>query len=501
MPMELIADLLRDALDRHATAGRVALEGPGGPIGYAALRDRVDQAGAAVQGWLGGRGDPVGIIGPRGLQSISAYLGAMLAGACPCFVEPKLSPEMQVQRMVAVGMRDLMLDRAVAPDTDGLVAAGIRLHPLDGHAQYRLGDTALQPHDRAMMLFTSGSTGQPKGVVLSHANLACNARGVIARTGLTEGDRLLHVMPLFHTNGINNQLIAPFLAGATVILLDRFAAEEMPGMVRHFRPTYMTGVPTIYARMLPHARPHDLASLRFLRCGSAPITVQLHERIEAGFGRPLIVSYGLSEATCTSTMNPPDGRRVGTVGTVLEGQQVKLFAPGAAVEVGPESEGEICIGGPSLMLGYLGSQDASPIRDGWLHTGDLGRFDAAGFLTITGRIKDVIIRGGENLSPQMIESALMRHKTVGQCCVVGQPHAELGEVPVAFVVARSGETCSAEEMRDHVGAVLSRIYVPAEVRIVSALPENSVGKVDRNRLKQMLAPTGRIFSSKDRPSH
>ncbi len=337
------------------------------------------------------------------------------------------------------------------------------------------------------MLFTSGSTGKPKGVTLSQANLACNALGVIAHTGLTENDRLLHVMPLFHTNGVNNQLIAPFLAGATVILLDRLAPEETSGTIRRLRPTYITGVPTIYARMLPYmTEPDDLASLRFLRCGSAPITVQLHEQIEAAFNRPLIVSYGLSEATCTSTMNPPGARRIGSVGTVLQGQQVKLFTPGTTTEVRSGHEGEICIGGPSLMLWYLGADGESPIRDGWLRTGDLGQFDEASYLKITGRIKDVIIRGGENISPQLIETVLMTHNSVMQCCVVGGPHPDLGEVPVAFVVARGGEKTSPEVLRDHVLGALSRIYVPTEFRLVASLPENSVGKVDRKQLRNLL---------------
>ncbi len=483
MTSESVSDLLRDALARHAGFGRIALDGPEGLTSYEALRAAVDEAAAAVQSWLGRRGDPVGVLGPRGLSAIAAYFGAMQAGACPCFIEPKLSLEAQAMRMNRVGMRDLMLDAKLMVDACGLKDAGIRLHPLVAPSPVPFHAVALTPHDRAMMLFTSGSTGQPKGVLLSQANLACNARGVIAHTGLTSDDRLLHIMPLFHTNGINNQLIAPFLVGATVILLERPVSEQAPDMFRLYRPTYMTGVPTIYARMLPHMHAADLASLRFLRCGSAPITVDLHERIEAGFDRPLVVSYGLSEATCTSTMNPPTARRIGSVGTILQGQQVKLFAPDALEEIGQGREGEICIAGPSLMLGYLGTDGETPIRDGWLRTGDLGQFDQDGYLSVTGRIKDVIIRGGENISPQLIESALMGHGSVGQCCVVGASHAELGEVPIAFVVSRDGTSFSPEALSDHVIAKLSRLYVPAEFRLVPSLPENIVGKVDRKLLR------------------
>jgi acyl-CoA synthetase (AMP-forming)/AMP-acid ligase II len=345
------------------------------------------------------------------------------------------------------------------------------------------------PDDAAMMLFTSGSTGRPKGVVLTHANLACNAQGVLVMTGVTPDDRLLHVMPLHHTNGVNNQLIVPFLAGATVVLAERFEADKVPGLIETYGITYMTGVPTLYSRLLPHLTGRaPFPSLRFLRCGSAPITQDLHREIEAAFGCDLVVSYGLSEATCTSTMNPPGARRIGSVGQVLTGQQVKLLRPGTVEEVGAGEEGEICIGGPSLMRFYVGDGVEQPFDRGWLRSGDLGRFDAEGYLSITGRIKDVIIRGGENLSPALIEGALLSHETVQACCVVGGPDADLGEVPVAFVVLRPGMLVGAEVLQAHVIERLKRIYAPAAVHFVTALPEIGVGKVDRKALRERLRP-------------
>ena len=227
-------------------------------------------------------------------------------------------------------------------------------------------DSGLGSEDGAMLLFTSGSTGRPKGVLLRHGSLICNADGVLRHTGTSPQDRLLHVMPLYHTNGVNNQLIVPLLAGASVILLDRFRPEPTIEALRRDAPTYMTGVPTIYARMLPHLTSGErFPSLRFLRCGSAPITPALHQQIEEAFGVPLVVSYGLSEATCTSTMNPPDRRKIGTIGTVLAGQEVRLFDPVTNAEVATGSEGEIRIAGPTLMAGYLGSAE-QPIVDGWL---------------------------------------------------------------------------------------------------------------------------------------
>jgi len=463
---------LREALVRHAAAGRTALilAESGRKIGYAELQASVDAYASGAHALE--RGQFAGILAPRGPEAIAAFFGLMQAGLCPCVMEPKLTPEITADRMASVGMR-LLYEGEAALAT--LKRPGI---PSD----YQPG-----PDDAAMMLFTSGSTGRPKGVVLTHANLACNAHGVLAMTGVTPQDRLLHVMPLHHTNGVNNQLIVPFLAGATVVLAERFEADRVPGLIETFGITYMTGVPTMYLRLLPHlAGRAPFPSLRFLRCGSAPITPELHREIEAAFGCQLVVSYGLSEATCTSTMNPPGARRIGSVGRVLDGQQVKLLRPGTIEEVGAGEEGEICIGGPTLMRGYVGDGVEQPFDRGWLRSGDLGRFDSAGYLSITGRIKDVIIRGGENLSPALIEGALTAHEAVQAACVVGGPDADLGEVPVAFVVLRAGMQVEACALQAHVAERLQRIYAPAAVHFVTALPEIGVGKVDRKALRERL---------------
>jgi acyl-CoA synthetase (AMP-forming)/AMP-acid ligase II len=240
--------------------------------------------------------------------------------------------------------------------------------------------------------------------------------------------------------------------------------------------------------MLPlEFSPASLASLRMLRCGSAPITEELHRRIEEKFGLPLVVSYGLSEATCTSTMNPPQRRKVGSVGTVLEGQDVFLRGPDGQRITQRGAEGEICIAGPSLMTGYLLEAEGLQRVDGVIRTGDLGRFDADGYLTITGRLKDVIIRGGENLSPNLIEEVIVTVPGVAACCVVGKAHADLGEVPVAFVVraqGRSGADLTPGAIAGVITEKLSRIHQPVEWFFLEALPENGTGKVDRKQLRE-----------------
>jgi len=481
-----ISARLRAAIADHAEAGRTALSGSE-TVSYAELGARIDAAAGAVRDWGVARGDRVGLIAPKGAAAIATYFGAMQAGACVCFLEPGLAPEVVAEQAALVGMRHLIVAEASAGHVAGPVLAELDVRALDSLGGATAFVAAIGPRDEAMLLFTSGSTGRPKGVLLRHEGLICNAAGVLRHTGTGPADRLLHVMPLHHTNGVNNQLIVPLLAGAEIVLMERFQAEAALDRLRAGGITYMTGVPTIYARMLPLLRPGErFPDLRFLRSGSAPITPTLHQQIEDAFGVPLLVSYGLSEATCTSTMNPPGRRRIGTIGTVLEGQTVDLFDPVTDRPVEAGREGEIRIAGPALMAGYLGGAD-QPIVDGWLRTGDLGRFDADGFLSITGRIKDVIIRGGENISPALIERQLAAHPAIRDCCVVGAPDGDLGEVPVAFVVLREGEGLDEPGLKDFVRGSLARIYVPAQIRRLDVLPVNGVGKTDRKALRGLLA--------------
>ena len=491
-----LSHLLRERITRHARAGRTALFGPTGSMSYAELGARIDGCAAAFRQVA--RGELVGVPASRSTDAVACFFGVMQAGGCPCFVEPGLTAEALLARAHAVGLRRIVLDEEPESMARDLEHAGLQVHratDLLGESRKpettgAVDDDSFGPPDLAMMQFTSGSTGLPKGALLTHGNLLRHAAGIIERTRLTAADRLLHVMPLHHTNGVNNQLIAPLLAGAAVVLAERFRAEDVEDRIAAHGVTYLTGVPTMYSRMLPHLRDRTrLRSLRFRRCGSAPITMRLHEEVEAAFGVPLVVSYGLSEATCTSTMNPVDARRVGTVGTVLRGQRVRVFAPGTETEMPVGAEGEIRIAGPCLMRGYAGrdsrngEEPESPIQHEWLRTGDLGCFDGDGYLSVTGRLKDMIVRGGENLSPRAIENVLERHPGVAACCVVGAPHPDLGEVPVAFVVRSGAEPVDAAELTARVRGKLSRVHAPTAVRFVKSLPVNAVGKVDRRALR------------------
>jgi acyl-CoA synthetase (AMP-forming)/AMP-acid ligase II len=478
-------------------AASTALDDGTRSLTYAALADATATTAANLFAQGLARGDVVAIAMSRSLDAVIVLLAAIRCGLCPCVLEPKLPAEEIRERLTLVGAKGLVFDFAnnelaqALKLNRGSAILAINFAELDTHAEAesKATDSTREPpideQTPALLLFTSGSTGRPKAVELTQRALLNNALGVIAHTGLSPQDRLLHVMPIYHTNGVNNQLFAPLLAGATIVFADRFRADDMPALMERHRPTIITGVPTMYSRMLSQTfTPEVLASLRIARCGSAPITEALHREVEAKLGCPLIVSYGLSEATCTSTMNPPHARRIGSVGTVLRGQSVQLRQADDTMTDTPGVEGEICIAGRSVMTGYLGAEDATArtVTDGWLRTGDFGRFDEDGYLYVTGRIKDVIIRGGENLSPLLIENVIVSETHVQACCVVGKPDRDLGEVPVAVIVAGSDSTLQAQDICDSVRRRLSRIYVPHEVYFVDALPETAVGKVDRKSL-------------------
>ena len=483
-----LGHLLSDAIARHASAGRLAMIGPGWSLTYAKLGGMIDRFANGIHAWTGEHGALIGIWAPKRVETIAAFLGAMQCGACPCILEPGLASHAVEERLSAARINHLVFSKIPEVSLEPLVKCGIRLRSIDSLLSdrgYRCEN--LRPADGAMVLFTSGSTGQPKGILLSHANLACNAEGVIDRTGITPEDRLLHIMPHFHTNGINNQIIAPLIAGATVALIEKFRADMVVALLCKFAATYATGVPTMYSRILTCTPgPYPREALRFLRCGSAPLTTVLHERVEEAFGVPLSVSYGLSEATCTSTMNPPFDRRIGTVGPALGNQVVELLDPDSGRVLGRGEEGEVCISGDAVMGGYIEDGIETVLTERRLRTGDLGTFDSGGYLSITGRIKDTIVRGGENLSPGLIERTLGSHPAVRACAVVGRPDVDLGEVPVAFVVRQDGLRTDEEDLSAHVLHRLSRIHVPAEFVLLDAIPENTVGKTDYRALKDMV---------------
>jgi acyl-CoA synthetase (AMP-forming)/AMP-acid ligase II len=490
LPCDSIPELILNTARAPELRPRIALQTAFESVTYGELETRIMRASGALMADGLRHGERVGLLMQKGIDAATGLIGIMAAGGTACVLDTRAAGADLVLQTRSAGISRLLVDEV------GSALAGkiniIKINMLNTYhdAGSRISSEIVTTDD-ALLLFTTGSSGTPKSVLLSHGNLLANAQGVIERTAITPDDRLLHAMPLHHTNGINNQLIAPLACGAMVIFLERFRAETFFDEVAQHQPTYITGVPTMYSRLLDRSPPVDaLKQLRFARCGSAPLSEELHRRIESQLGVPLVVSYGLSEATCTSAMNPPAARRIGSVGTALVGQQIAIFRPHREQRMACGSEGEICISGPALMKGYIsaGVGDVGPqLLNGWLRTGDLGRLNADRYLSISGRLKDIIIRGGENLSPATIEAALLRHPAVQNCCVVGVPHADLGEVPVAFVVLRSGQSATPDALKGIVAEHLSRIHIPQRIIVADALPEIGIGKIDRRTLRMCAA--------------
>lgn len=300
-------------------------------------------------------------------------------------------------------------------------------------------------------------------------------------------DRCLLILPLFHVNGIVVSTLIPLLAGASVTIADRFHPETFFDVVERERPTFLSAVPTIYSMLaaLPDQVRPDTSSLRFGVCGAAPASAELLTRFEARYGFPLIEGYGLSEGTCASTINPVAGpRRAGTVGLPFPGQEIRIVDADGS-EVPPGVEGEVVVRGPNVMRGYLGrpEETAKVLVDGWLRTGDVGRLDADGYLTLVGRSKDMIIRGGENIYPKEIEDVLVGDPSVLEAAVIGVPDEKWGEVVVAYVQPRPGSTIDPSALQSLCARSLTGFKRPTAFFVVEAIAKNPVGKIDKVSLR------------------
>jgi len=356
--------------------------------------------------------------------------------------------------------------------------------------------------DVASYFHTGGTSGSPKIAPHTHANEVFTgwATGFAADVG--PGDVLLCGLPLFHVNAAIVTGVAAFQTGATVLLFGRegYRNRAMLGMfwevVARERVTFFSGVPTVYAALLDiDTQGRDLSSLRYAICGAAPMPTELIRRFEARTGVRILEGYGLTEGTCVSAINPRDGeRRPGSIGLRIPYQQMKiaiLDEAGRHVrDCASDEAGAVLISGPNVFPGYKNPADNARLwaADGWLNTGDLGRRSADGYFWLTGRAKELIIRGGHNIDPKAIEQALYRHPAVISAAAVGQLDAYAGEVPVAFVALKPGDATTPADLlalaRPHIG---ERAAVPVRIEILDALPITAVGKIFKPRLGWLAA--------------
>ena len=351
----------------------------------------------------------------------------------------------------------------------------------------------LAPDDRSDILFTSGTTGQPKGVVMTHGRTLIVATDWVAMSGLTEGDRYLMVNPYFHMFGLKGGILASMAAGATMLPEAVFDAERVLARVAAEGVTVLPGPPTLYQSLLDHPRrsSYDLSSLRVAVTGAADIPVELIRRVQSELPFSKIVTgYGLTEGgTACGTSEDDDAEAIATtVGRPRPGFELKLVDE-VGREVGPGEAGEVLLRSGSVMAGYLDDPEETAkvlSPDGWLRTGDLGMTDDVGRLRIVGRVKDMFIVGGFNAYPAEIENALLRHPSVRQAAVIGIPDPRLGEVGMAFVVADRGEV-SGDDIVAWARDEMANYKVPRVVEIVDHLPLNATGKVMKEVLREQAA--------------
>ncbi|MGH7355870.1 MAG: AMP-binding protein [Candidatus Rokuibacteriota bacterium] len=347
----------------------------------------------------------------------------------------------------------------------------------------------ITPDSPVEMLYTSGTTGEPKGCLLSHSNFWYKAREFLALHGWTHEDRCLVPVPYFHIFGALGCVTANALAGSTQVLMDVFEPEEAMRLIESERVTLFSGVPTMFITILGHPKfgTYDLGSLRTGTIGAAPVPIEMLRKIldsDHGLGMDATVVYGLTEATggthFTRRGDPID-KRVSTVGRVTPELVDRIVDPATGRDCGSGEEGEVCVKGPSLMLGYYKRPEATAekIRNGWLHTGDMGIKDAEGFLRITGRLGDMIIVGGFNTYPAEIENFYLRHPKILDVSVVGVPDPVLGEVVMAFVIPLAGEALAPGEIVDFGRGQIANFKVPKHVEVVREFPLTGSGKVQK----------------------
>jgi long-chain acyl-CoA synthetase len=477
-----------------------ATENPSGPavaddntdLDNAQFLAAVQRAAASLRGQGVSAGDVVAIMLPNTASFVVALFAAWRIGAAVTPLNPSLTPA-EVNYQVADAAVTVLIAQT-APNFD-VGAPVVTVDELDlGEPTPGLLHAPQYPDNAlALLIYTSGTTGRPKGVMLDHANLNAMCGAVIDGFNLTSDDHSLLILPLFHVNGIVVSTLSPLLAGARATIAGRFKMDTFFDRIEQTRATYFSAVPTIYTMLcgLPASAQPDTSSVRFAVCGAAPASVELLEAFESRFGIPIIEGYGLSEGSCASTVNPLTGKRkAGTVGLPLPGQTIRLVDP-SGNPVPDGAAGEVVIKGANVMRGYLNRSEetANTVVDGWLHTGDVGRFDEDGYLVLVDRAKDMIIRGGENIYPREIEAVVHGLPQIAEAAVVGRTHPVYGEEPVLFVSLHPEATLDTDAILAHLRASLSKYKLPVEITIMDDLPKNAVGKIAKPELRKRLVET------------
>ena len=402
---------------------------------------------------------------------------------------PEFAPMLPLVRELMPGIESVYFVSNVVPD--GVEPFSALLEPVAS-----VPEIAALPESVASLIYTSGTTGEPKGVILVHKNYIANARMMTKVATLTEADRFLCVLPLYHVNAQVVTVLAPLTAGADLVLMKKFNLYAVLPLIAKCRPTVMSAVPTIYHVLcqLPKAAEQDVSSIRFFVSGAASLSEDTYLAVQRTFKKPLVQGYGLSEATCASAVADPDAPiKWNSVGPALPYTNIRIVS-----ETGPDAAvgdvGEILVSGPAVMKGYYKNPQATAevLKDGWLHTGDLGRFDGDGYLYIVGRIKDMIIRGGLNVYPQQIENVLASLEGVAESCVVGVNEPRWGQEVLAVIRRVEGNCLDEGTVLEHCRQRLASYKCPRFVRFVDSFPKTATGKIKKTEVARQFADVATI---------
>jgi acyl-CoA synthetase (AMP-forming)/AMP-acid ligase II len=486
----MISDLLE-----NGGPSRIAITTAGGPaFSYDQLQHQVGELSRELNDLGLGKGDRIAIALPNGLEVISSFLAASTVGTAaplnPAYTrdEFKFYLEDTGARALIVPPKGADEARAAAGDDILLIEADI---DTDGRVRFlssgqlttRRSENAHD--DIALILHTSGTTSRPKRVPLSHANLMTSARNVADTYQLTSDDVSLCVMPLFHVHGLVASTLATLFTAGTVVVPAKFNPLSFWSTVRDSGATWYSAVPTIHQVLLTRAkgaRPAGAERLRFIRSCSAALAPQMMSDIESTFGVPILEAYGMTEAAHQMASNPlpPAPRKTGSVGPGTAVEIAILDEEGSLLPIG--TTGEVSIKGPNVFGGYEGNVEATAesFSNGWFRTGDQGYLDDDGYLMLVGRIKELINRGGEKISPREIDEALLRHPAIAEAVCFGIPDRVYGEGVAAAVVLKAGTT--EKELIAHCRSSLSDFKCPTKIYILESIPRTATGKIQRRNV-------------------
>ncbi|MBL8808239.1 MAG: AMP-binding protein [Rhodospirillales bacterium] len=469
-------------------------------LDFAGLRALARRTVADLNAMGIGRNDRVAIVLPNGPEMAASFL-AIGAGATTAPLNPAYradefefyltdlkakalvvqageeTPARAVAAKLGVPVVELMPDRAAGAGSFTLAAGALKGVP----AQAGFADT----EDVALVLHTSGTTSRPKIVPLAQANVCASARHIGQTLALKPADRCLNIMPLFHIHGLIAAVLSSLAAGGQTVCTPGFNALKFFAWLEEAKPSWYTAVPTMHQAILSRAeRNREIigrAGLRFIRSSSASLPPQVMQELEATFGCPVIESYGMTEAAHQMASNPlpPRERKPGSVG-IAAGPEVRIMdEEGNLLPSG--SLGEVVIRGPNVTKGYEANPDANlkAFANGWFRTGDQGTIDEEGYLRITGRLKELINRGGEKVSPLEVDEVIMDHPAVQQVVTFAMPHDKLGEEVAAAVVLREGQSATERELRDFAAKKLADFKVPRKIVFLAEIPKGATGKLQR----------------------